>query len=385
MLLFNEIVTLSKKIATSLLKDEKPIDLVQSKLFSEKEKIHILKNVTDTSLLKERLDLINRINKKEDWKIIQNSIQPPVRKLVIWKYAVAASIALLFSLGFLFEIKNNATKNTPTITSNTIETGTQKAILTLGNGSQIALGKGKFYQTKQVNSNGEKLVYTNRNNSTAVTYNYLTIPRGGQFFVQLSDGTKIWLNSESQLKYPVAFAEGKTRNVELVYGEAYFEVSPSTAHKGARFKVLNKMQEVEVLGTQFNIKAYKDETTIYTTLVEGKVAISTANTKEHLVPNQQAHLNIKNYSLSIRKVDVYNEISWKKGVFSFERKPLKDIMIVLSRWYDVDVVFENKSLESAKFIGILGKDQPIEDILTTIKATNIINNYKIEGKTITIK
>ncbi|MNQ99490.1 fec operon regulator FecR [compost metagenome] len=255
----------------------------------------------------------------------------------------------------------------------------------MANGSQIALGKGKSYQTRQASSNGEKLVYTNGNTPVSAAYNYLTIPRGGQFFVQLADGTKVWLNSESQLRYPVAFTDGKTREVELVYGEAYFEVSPSTVHKGARFKVLNKMQEVEVLGTQFNIKAYKDETTIYTTLVEGKVAMNTVNAKVYLAPSQQANLNLKNLNLSISRVDVYNEISWKKGIFSFERKPLKDIMVVLSRWYDVDVIFENKTLENAKFIGILGKEQPIEEILTTIKATNIINNYKIEGKTIYIK
>jgi hypothetical protein len=385
MLLFNEIVTLSMKIATSLLKDEKPVDLEKSKIFNEKEKTHILKNITDTTLLEERFSLINGIDKKKDWKIIQNKIQPPIRKLVLWKYVAAASIVLLVSIGFLFQNKNIPTKNIPTVASDAIMPGSEKAILTLGNGSQIALGKGKSYQTKQVNSNGEKLIYTNGDDSKEITYNYLTIPRGGQFFVQLADGTKVWLNSESQLKYPVAFTDGKTRNVELVYGEAYFEVSPSTAHKGARFKVFNKMQEVEVLGTQFNIKAYKDETAIYTTLVEGKVAISTATTKEHLVPNQQANLNLKNGNLSIGKVDVYNEISWKDGVFSFERKPLRDIMTVLSRWYDMDVVFENKSVENAKFIGVLGKDQPIEDILTTVKATNIITNYKIEGKTIHIK
>ncbi|MNY57645.1 hypothetical protein D3C86_1938790 [compost metagenome] len=113
--------------------------------------------------------------------------------------------------------------------------------------------------------------------------------------------------------------------------------------------------------------------------------MNTVNAKVYLAPSQQANLNLKNLNLSISRVDVYNEISWKKGIFSFERKPLKDIMVVLSRWYDVDVIFENKTLENAKFIGILGKEQPIEEILTTIKATNIINNYKIEGKTIYIK
>ena len=148
----------------------------------------------------------------------------------------------------------------------------------------------------------------------------------------LSDGTKVWLNSESQLKYPVAFNDGETRQVELVYGEAYFDVSPSTAHKGARFKVFNQSQEVEVLGTEFNIKAYKDETNIYTTLVEGKVAISAAGKNQILKPNQQSNLNLETGSIEITTVDVYNETTWIDGIFSFENKPLKEILKVLSRW-----------------------------------------------------
>ena len=100
----------------------------------------------------------------------------------------------------------------------------------------------------------------------------------------MSDGTQVWLNSESQLKYPVNFIKGQTRQVELVYGEAYFDVSPSVEHNGAKFKVFNQSQEVEVLGTEFNVKAYKDETNIYTTLVEGRVVIDNGALKQSLLP-----------------------------------------------------------------------------------------------------
>ena len=105
--------------------------------------------------------------------------------------------------------------------------------------------------------------------------------------------------------------------VELVYGEAYFEVSPSTAHKGATFKVLHHSQEIEVLGTEFNIKAYRDETNVYTSLVEGKVTISTQTTTQVLAPNQQLNLDLKTNSISLSQVNIYREISWKKGLFSF--------------------------------------------------------------------
>ena len=174
---------------------------------------------------------------------------------------------------------------------------------------------------------------------------------------------------------------GETREVELVYGEAYFDVSPSTNHKGAKFKVLNNTQEIEVLGTEFNIKAYKDEVNIYTTLVEGKVAINTPNLKQLLIPNQQSILDTQNNTLSVITVDVLEAISWKEGVFSFINKPLKDIMKVLSRWYDVDIIFDNKELESAEFIGTLNKNQSIDEVLSIMKSFSL-NNYEIKGDTI---
>jgi ferric-dicitrate binding protein FerR (iron transport regulator) len=303
-----------------------------------------------------------------------------------FKYAAAASIVLLFSISYL--VMNKATQeNRTVILAPVIEKGTDKATLTLEDGSIVTLEKGASYQANNINSNGEQIIY-DAVNSTAeseIAYNYLTIPRGGQFFVQLSDGTKVWLNSESQLKYPVTFIDGKMRQVELVYGEAYFEVSPSTDHKGSTFKVLTQAQEVEVLGTEFNIKAYKDESSIYTTLVEGKVSLSTASIKQLLAPNQQSNLDLSSNSVTISTVDVYNEISWKNGLFSFKSMPLKDIMKVLSRWYDVEVVFANPTMEKVKFNGVLSKNQHLEEILTTIQNTNFINAYEVKNKKITIK
>jgi ferric-dicitrate binding protein FerR (iron transport regulator) len=173
--------------------------------------------------------------------------------------------------------------------------------------------------------------------------------------------------------------------VELVYGEALFEVSPSTKHKGSRFKVFNLSQEIEVLGTQFNVKAYKDETNIYTTLVEGKVSLSYAGTNKILKPNEQANLSLKDNNISIANIDVYNEISWRDGVFSFRKKPLGEIMKVLSRWYDIDVQFENQNTKNARFNGVLGKEQKIEDILKRIKKFKVINDYEIINKKVIIK
>ena len=276
--------------------------------------------------------------------------------------AVAASVMLLISITLLFNKNNTAEINTPTVATKDIVIGSDKATLTLEDGSVVALEKGKAYTTGNVSSNGEKLVYNSKNQNQAIANNFLTIPRGGQFFVQLADSTKVWLNSESQLKYPVAFVDGETRQVELLYGEAYFEVSPSTKHKGSKFKVKTQMQNVEVIGTQFNIKAYKDETTIYTTLVEGKVAINNAKRREILAPSQQSKISLSNSDITISIVDVYNETSWRKGLFVFKGMPLKDISKVLSRWYDVDIEFADPALGNVKFNGVLNKNQKLEEI-----------------------
>ena len=304
-------------------------------------------------------------------------------------YGAAASLVIgLLATGFFLN-SNRFTSpevNTPIVVNTPIKVGTDKATLTLEDGTVVALQKGNNYQTKTTHSNGEQIVYDAGNrNSTKTAYHYLTIPRGGQFYLVLSDGTKVWLNSETQLKYPVAFTDGVTRQIQLVYGEAYFEVSPSTKHKGAKFKVLNKSQEVEVLGTHFNIKAYRDETNVYTTLVEGKVVVSNSKFNKILKPNEQASLNLQDNSITIAPIDVYNEISWIDGVFSFRKKPLGEIMKVLSRWYDIEVQFENQDTKNVRFNGVLGKEQKIEDILKRIKKFKAINDYEIVNKKIILK
>lgn len=313
------------------------------------------------------------------------SIQPFYTKTAFKLTVMAASLLLLISISLIINKTNPLKIETPQVAHKEILIGSDKATLTLEDGSVIALEKGKSYTKGNASSNGEKLVYNSNGKSAAIANNLLTIPRGGQFFVQLADSTKVWLNSESQLKYPVAFVDGETRQVELVYGEAYFEVSPSTKHKGSRFKVKTENQNVEVIGTEFNIKAYRDESAIYTTLVKGVVAVSNTSKKQILTPNQQSKITEYNGNINVSEVDVYNEISWRKGLFVFKGMPLKDIARVLSRWYDVDIVFADPALGNVKFNGVLNKNQKLEDILTTIKNINFINAYEKKDNKIIIK
>jgi hypothetical protein len=325
---------------------------------------------------------------KKVWKEIQHQ-EKPIRKLLgsKAKYAIAASIALLVSVtAFFYNQKTGVNETNQTVVNNTIKIGTDKATLTTEDGRTIVLEKGKMFTAKNRISNGKELVYTKGNTlKTAIAYNYLTIPRGGEFILKLADGTKVWLNSESKLKYPVLFVQGESRKVELVYGEAYFEVSPSSAHHGDKFQVLNQKQEIEVIGTEFNIKAYKDENVIYTTLVKGKIALKAGNSTNFLVPDKQAVLDLNSNKVVITTVDVYNDIAWKEGIFSFESKPLGEIMKVLSRWYDIEVSYGNKELENSRFNGALHKDQNIQSVLETIKSYGIIKEYKIKNKKVELK
>ncbi|AUP79109.1 FecR family protein [Flavivirga eckloniae] len=332
---------------------------------------------------------IDNIDVEKGWLAIQKNIKTPKTKTnTYWKYTAAAIFIGILASSYFFRdsLFNTTIEETPITINNNIEIGTDKAILTLEDGTVVALEKGQEYISDNLQSNGEKLIYNATTNSKSeIAYNYLTIPRGGQFFIELSDGTQVWLNSESQLKYPVSFIKGEMRQVELVYGEAYFDVSPSTEHDDAKFRVNNQSLEIDVLGTEFNIKAYKDETNIYTTLVEGKVVLHSNTTREHLIPGQQSDFNLNTNAMTLKMVDVYNEISWKEGVFSFERKSLKDIMKVISRWYDFEVIFTNEAIEKKKFFGVLGKDQNIEEILKTIQDFGVIKTYEINNKTIILK
>ncbi|WP_067147818.1 FecR family protein [Pseudotamlana agarivorans] len=383
MINFNKIIILSKQIAASLLKDEKVESLESSDLFTSEEKEDILKRLTNKSEIESRLQLKNKIDKKADWQVLKSKLNMP-KKTYYWQYAAAATIALILGLTFVFNSID--TDNEETIVADTkIEIGTDKAVLTLSDGSTVFLDSTNVYHNQGISGSGKEITYdVVEANNQKLEFNFLTVPRGGQYKIKLSDGTGVWLNSDSQIKYPVNFIKGQSREVELVYGEAYFEVTKSTKHNGDAFTVKTNEQSLTVLGTSFNVKAYKDETEILTTLVEGSVSVTNDINQNILQPGEQSRLSQSKNDFEISTVDVAEVISWRKGAFSFTNKPLKDIMKVLSRWYDVDFVFVNEDMESIAFTGVLNKQQSIEYILKIIKNTNNMN-YRIENKRIIIE
>nr|WP_116219080.1 FecR family protein [Allomuricauda sp.] len=301
------------------------------------------------------------------------------------KISIAASILLVIGLIFGGRYFQKDTESIP----NKIVIGSDKAVLTLENGDQVALEKGKSFQKGTIRSNGEQIVYgihERTDDEVDVLYNYLTIPRGGQFYLQLSDGTKVWLNAETKLKYPVTFYEGQTREVELVYGEAYFEVTPSTQNKGSDFSVISNDQKISVLGTEFNVSAYKDDDAIVTTLVGGRIALEKGNSRKTLRPNQQSRILKNMDQIEVVDIDASQAISWVNGVFIFDGESLDEIMKVLSRWYDIDVIFESAQRKDFNFTGILERTKSFDDILALIGvASQGEVKFEVKNKTVHIK
>ncbi|VAW10364.1 Putative anti-sigma factor [hydrothermal vent metagenome] len=366
--------------------------------FNELEKLNVwLKNDKNTPIFNQFVKTeyliaicmgeydVKKAKKAINYKL--KSIERKRKATIFKRMSIAASILLILGLS-LFQL--NTEDEVIEEISTTIDIGSSKAVLTLENGNQVSLENGKKYHNGKVSSNGEKLVYGQKKETKELqekpSYNYLTIPRGGKFFVQLADGTRVWLNSDSKLKYPIKFLEGRTRSVELIYGEAYFEVSPSTDHNGAPFNVLTKMQEVNVLGTEFNIKAYDDDDEIATTLVEGKIAVQKGGVKRVLRPNEQSKTDLGSDMIEVLEIDVLQEISWKDGMFTFNEESLDEMMKVISRWYDAEIIFESAERKQFVFTGILERTKSVEDILKLIEAAGEGEvKFEIDNKTIIIK
>ena len=330
----------------------------------------------------------NKQELKKAWKKVRQKTggarQNFIRLATITSTA-AASILLIISLYYLSN--RNSFSDKLSENSTVIKPGTKKALLILSDGSQHDLSEGKDFVLKEGNSvlhsTGDKLEYTgSQKKRKEVKHNMLKIPRGGEYFLQLSDGTKVWLNSESSLRYPVQFSE-EERTVELS-GEAYFEVSKN---EQAPFLVTSGVQVVKVLGTQFNISSYNESKFIFTTLVEGRVEVYEKGNPENnclLKPNEQSVFSKKDIMFGNRKVDPFPYIAWKQGRFIFDDKSLDCIMETLSRWYNIQVVFVNADRKDIRFTANLQRYADIQEILSKIEKTEEVT-FRINNNTITIE
>lgn len=321
-----------------------------------------------------------------DQKIAQYEKKPiPMPSKRGWtKYAVAASILLFISVGTYFFTRSSHKANHVVANNySNIKPGGNKATLTLGNGKTITLDdttNGQIAQEAGVviskNAKGE-IVYQVSPSTDEIFENNVSTPKGGQYKIILPDGTNVWLNAASSLTYPTAF-KGTERLVTL-RGEGYFEV---TKNKEMPFRVRSAGQTVEVLGTHFNINAYADEAVVKTTLLEGSVKVSVQANSAVIVPGQQAQFVTSGAGIiRIQKVDTEKEVAWKNGVFSFADEDLRTVMREVSRWYDIDVVYDGK-IPDEKFFGEISRNSNLADVFKILELNNI--RFEVEGKTVKV-
>jgi len=274
-----------------------------------------------------------------------------------------------------------STKNTPQATA-PITAGGNKATLTLADGTSIILDsthKGELVKQGKVKItkvNTATLAYNAENeNSEEVVYNTLSTPNGGQYQLILPDGSKVWLNASSSIHFPTVF-KGKERTV-TVTGEAYFEVAKNAAMP---FKITVKDMVVEVLGTHFDIMAYDDENSLNTTLLEGSVKVTKGHIKKMLIPGQQSIINTAG-EINIKDADIEEVMAWKNGWFQFNAFDIKMVMRQVSRWYNVEVVYEGK-IPDGHFTGIVSRDNDIFQVLKIMESGGV--RFKIEGRKVIV-
>lgn len=260
--------------------------------------------------------------------------------------------------------------------------GTFRAQLTLDDGRTVALDSAAFRSIGQlpeatVEVADRVLTYTRSDHAAPaeVKYNTLEIPRGGEYALQLADGSRVWLNAETRLRYPVAFA-GTERRVELT-GEAYFEVSKDATRP---FIVRANGVDVRVLGTSFNVAAYGAE--VVTTLVEGRVAVEAGSKRVTLEPDRQAVWDGK--QMEVRQVDASNYGLWRKGIFYFEDRRLEEILDALARWYGVEVFYVNPETKDMRFTVEIKRYENIDAILRRIAQTERVH-FGVSGRTVTVQ
>ena len=330
------------------------------------------------------------VDVKKGWRDLQVKLvnkKHQKLKRVYWEVGVAASILLLIAT--TFSLTNSASEPNPydEIVQQEIAPGSPKAILTLENGETLVLNEKTEIIEPYVVSHGNSITYT-KETDAAVTerqYNTLSVPRGGEFSLTLSDRTQVWLNSETKIKYPTRFLPDEPRQVELVFGEAYFDVTHSSENGGSSFEVMTGDQKITVLGTKFNIQAYRDEK-IYTTLVSGKVTVNTEQKLVELTPGLQSIVSrdLSSDQIHIRKVDVDQVVAWVNGYFKFDRMPLDKMMTILGRWYDLDVVYLSPEKKNLLFSGELKRTSNINGLLVNLQKTGDIE-FEIQRKQLKIK
>ena len=306
-------------------------------------------------------------------------------KLLRWQMAAAAALLITGIASFLLFKSSTAITKIAAIEQryqNDVPAGGNKAILTLEDGTKLLLDNGGAQQ-KPANAAGININYQKgsityeanaKSNSETVEYNTIDIPRGGQYQLTMADGSKVWLNAGTTLKFPRTFADNK-RVVELS-GEGYFEVAKN---ESVPFVVKLNSMEVQVLGTHFNVKAYPDEHNIKTTLLEGKVQLKAGSNNTLLLPGNQGIFEAGN--IQVNAANTAEAVAWKNGDFLFDKSDIKTIMQQFERWYDINVQYE-AGVPKNRFVGEFSRSLSLAASLKILELSGI--HFTISGKNIKV-
>lgn len=301
------------------------------------------------------------------------------------RIAIAAAILLLIGSTALmrFMLNKRSAPSPPLVTQAavTVAPGSNKALLTLANGSTITLDSTARQVIQQgqttIRQYGGQLQYTAQGQPATASYNILHTPAGGQYQLTLPDGSKVWLNASSSLRFPTAFNSNE-RNVVLT-GEAYFEVAK---HAGMPFKVVANDITIEILGTHFNVNAYTDEQHIATTLFEGAVKVHNREQAVVLKPGQQAVYSHATHDLRSGPADMEGAVAWKNGYFKFSNENIQSVMRKIARWYDVDIEYRGDVSDKALW-GTISRFENIQEVLDMLEMTGT-THFRMEGKKVIV-
>ena len=316
----------------------------------------------------------------EIWKALP--IHKEVRRMHPVRWAAAASVLLLLSIGAYYIFHKQAIRPLAQMQAD-IAPGSNKAILTLSGGQQIILTGA---QNGQLSVQGNTIITKTADGAVAyspgnagnpeILYNTMSTPRGGQYHLTLSDGSNVWLNAASSIKYPVNFT-GPDRPVQVT-GEAYFEVAQNAAKP---FRVTSTGQTITVLGTRFNVNTYTDEPAVKTTLLEGSVRVEAGSGNVILKPGQQTILSPN--GLSVAPADIEDATAWKNGLFRFSDESLESIMRKVSRWYDVDIEYTDEDVKGLPLTGVITHFSNVSKVLRMLELTKQVH-FQIQGKKIIV-
>lgn len=361
-------------------------------------------NAEEENLLKElqeirtnaaqALKAYNAFNTDKKWVELKQQIQPehtdknskkkrkPI-KLWLKISAAAAAIFIIVGIGLVLQKDSQQNKN---IFHNDIPAGINSATLTLDNGKKIILSNANSGQLASeagiliTKSADGEVIYSIKNqteNAASKTHTLSTV-NGQTYRLQLPDQSKVWLNAASSIKFPASFAGLKNRKVELT-GEAYFEISKDKDHP---FIVKTVQQEVEVLGTHFNINSYEDKQNTSTTLLEGSVKITNEHKIQQLLKPGETALVNNNSNILVSSADIKSSMAWKNGDFRFNEERIDEIMLKISRWYDIEVTYHGP-ISKEKFSGKISRNKNISEVLNMLSYSNAVN-FIVEGRRVTV-